>query len=102
MSTGLECSFIELANGEHYYLLERGDAPRNAWDWREYADAFGPFASFDAAYQHLSDNHCNPGGYSSGGAPIETPDEVLQRLLDNAEKPEPRRRAYSGYGRFGF
>lgn len=64
MSTGLECNFVEWEPGKWYYVLEDDDAPKNAWDWMEYATAYGPFSSFDAAYDHLDNNHPNPGGYS--------------------------------------
>lgn len=65
MSTGLNCNFVEVTGGPHtewFYLLEQGSAPKNAWDWREYADAYGPFEGEEAARKHLRDNHANPGG----------------------------------------
>jgi hypothetical protein len=37
-------------------------APKNSWDWREHARAYGPFPSQDAAVKHLQSNHANPGG----------------------------------------
>lgn len=64
MSTNSECAFVEAEPGKWYYALEDGDAPRNAWDWKEHASAYGPFDSFDEAHRHLGDNHANPGGYS--------------------------------------
>lgn len=63
MSTGLECVIEEKEPGRWFYVLERWDAPKNAWDWREHADTYGPFASDEAAIDHLRDNHPNPGGY---------------------------------------
>lgn len=94
MSTGLNCSFIEVKPGEWWYILEQGSAPKNAWDWREYADAYGPFTSEDLAKTHLRNNHANPGGwdvreYVEGFAP----DKVLQSLLDAAKARRSR-----GYG----
>jgi hypothetical protein len=47
--------------GEWFYLLEDSDAPKNSWDWREYATCYGPFSSEAAARDHL-DIHQNPGG----------------------------------------
>lgn len=88
MSTGLSCDFIEVEPNKWYYLLEHGDAPKNAWDWREYATAYGPFSSQEAADKHLSDNHANPGGYTS--IPYQEgfkPDEVLAKLIAKAEPP---------------
>lgn len=63
MSTGLNCEIIEVEPEKWYYILEHGSAPKNAWDWYEYASAYGPFGSYDAATAHLHDNHANPGGY---------------------------------------
>ena len=42
MSTGLECDLIEVEPQQWYYVLDQG-SPRDAWDWREYANAYGPF-----------------------------------------------------------
>jgi hypothetical protein len=88
MSTGLECEFRERKPGEWYYVLEDWDAPKCAWDWREYATAYGPFASEDDANGHLSDNHANPGGY--GVVRYEegrNESDVVAALLDSATKP---------------
>jgi len=85
MSTGLECAFIEVEPGRWYYLLEDWDAPKLAFDWREYATAYGPFDSEEKGIEHLDDNHPNPGGWSSRPyQPGFEPDEVLARLI---EKP---------------
>ena len=65
MSTGLECNFIEATPGQWYYILETGWGPKNAWDWREYANAFGPFPTEDVAQNHLFRHHANPGGWFS-------------------------------------
>ncbi len=88
MSTGLNCDFIQVTeNGgkpnEHYYILERGDSPKGGWDWREYAEAYGPFVSFDLAMEHLNKNHSNPGGFSSGKETLASivADPVLNKLI---------------------
>ncbi|MET8411727.1 hypothetical protein ABZV34_27140 [Streptomyces sp. NPDC005195] len=82
MSTGLECQFIEVKHGQWYYVLEDGDAPKGAFDWREYATAYGPFTTHDAAADHLITTHANPGGYEicryTDGF---EPDTVLAALL---------------------
>lgn len=93
MSTGCECAFIEVKPGEWFYLLEDFDAPKGAWDWREHATAYGPFATFDQAEQHLSDNHANPGGFSERPY-VEgyEPDELMQRLISNARRPRAAHR----------
>jgi hypothetical protein len=86
MSTGLECDFIEVEPAKWYYVLEDGFAPKNAWDWREFARAYGPFPTEDTALEHLRKNHANPGGYNT--APYVEgfkPDETLAKLIAEAE-----------------
>ena len=94
MSTGLNCEFINRkASPGHeedrwYYVLEHGSAPKQCWDWREYATAYGPFASEDEADCHLSANHANPGSsstYERDEAWLASERGVtLRTLLDNA------------------
>jgi len=62
MSVQRECVFLESTPGEWYYILERTDAPRDAYDWLDYAEAFGPFRSESQAHDHLHRHHANPGG----------------------------------------
>lgn len=95
MSTGLNCDFYEVEEGKHYYVLENWDAPKMAWDWREYATAYGPFPSDDAASEHLRQNHANPGGRTMCSLIGQEPDDVLKRLFAEARKPEA-----SGYWRY--
>jgi hypothetical protein len=93
MSTGLNCGFIEVSPGAWYYLLEDWNSPKGAWDWREYATAYGPFGDLERALEHLSDEHANPGGYWVDRYNPEKPrqlDEVLARLLKEAVPPEGR------------
>lgn len=63
MSTGLECCFVEREEGKWYYILENWSSPKGAWDWLDYATAYGPFSSEDQAELHLDRNHANPGGW---------------------------------------
>lgn len=63
MSSGMECNFIEPQAGKWYYVLQNWSCPAGAWDWRDDATCYGPFASYDKACEHLSDNHSNPGGH---------------------------------------
>lgn len=87
MSTGCECEFIEVAPGRWYYVLEDLHAPKNAWDWRDNASAWGPFPDLEKADQHLRDHHANPGGHSvSEYAEGFTPDEVLAALIAGARR----------------
>jgi len=86
MSTGQECMFVEEKPGRWHYILEDYNAPKNSWDWMEYARAYGPFQTQDQADQHLSDHHANP-----GGSFIITHDKVrmtpvLEKLLGESEK----------------
>ncbi len=64
MSTNLECHIIEPEPSKWYYVLEDGNAPKNAWDWREYATATGPFSTEQEAQDHLAKHESNPGGLS--------------------------------------
>ena len=60
MSTGADCIIIEKKPGEWHYRLQHwpyGECP-------EYSE-YGPFNSEDSAILHLSDNHANPGGWST-------------------------------------
>lgn len=100
MSTNSECLFIQVKSDQWYYVLEDYNAPKNAWDWREYATAYGPFRTEDAANGHLCDNHANPGGSTTqelpeGVAVLDlSKDEVLRRLIDEAQKNMRQIRAY--------
>jgi hypothetical protein len=85
MSTDQACAFIEVQPGHWYYLLEDWDAPKGAYDWREYATAYGPFGTENKAIEHLSDNHANPGGWSR--SPYREgfePDDVLAQLIEES------------------
>ena len=67
MSTGLNCEFVSPKGDLWYYILEDYSAPKVTWDWKEYATCYGPFSSFEAAYNHLHRCHSNPGGYRTVG-----------------------------------
>lgn len=94
MSTGLECEFIEPQSGEWYYLLEDGSSPKAAFDWREYASAFGPFSSFESAEKHLRDNHANPGGYVVVEHTEFRMDDVYEGLINSADEPDMHDRSF--------
>lgn len=87
MSTNSECVFIEVAPGQWWYVLEDFNAPKNAWDWREHAQAFGPFATEDTARDDLFSNHANPGGWSTYAfREGYKPDPVMARLMTEAKE----------------
>ena len=97
MSTNSECAFIEVEPNKWYYILEDYHAPKNSYDWREHAQAYGPFASMDVAEKHLHDNHANPGGYWEQRYNPEKPykpDEVMTRLMAEAEKRKAEESRY--------
>lgn len=103
MSTGCECLFIEVEKDQWWYVLEDYHAPKNSWDWREYAEAYGPFKTEDEADQHLRDNHANPGGaeiqpYQDGYQP----DQVMQDLMIRAKKRDQFTRVHNRFTRRYF
>lgn len=93
MSSGLECHFVTLETNEVFYVLQDYSCPVGAWDWREYAKAFGPFASEEAAEAHLYVNHANPGGGSSYDHKSGS-DPVLDRLIASARASKSTRRRW--------
>lgn len=101
MSTGSECQFLEIRRNAWYYILEDGGAPDDAWDWRDYASAYGPFSSFDLAHDHLRENHANPGGHweralQAGEETLLTDrDKTLARLIAEATDPATEKRSQS-------
>ena len=97
MSTNVNCLFIEIEPAKWYYILEDYNAPKNSWDWREYASATGPFKTEETAHTHLRNNHCNPGG--SGVQEYKEPidlekDTVLKELIEKAEDPNKPRHTF--------
>ena len=62
MSCQRECRIVEIDPGKWYCILERTDSAKDAWDWKEYAEAFGPFMTAEDTHREL-DRHSNPGGY---------------------------------------
>jgi hypothetical protein len=103
MSTNSNCEFIQVKTDKWFYVLEDYNAPKNAWDWREYAVAYGPFGTEDKAHDHLDNNHANPGGWNVKSLPEGvseldiSKDEILTRLIAEARSPV---RHQSPYPRF--
>lgn len=59
MSSGAECNFVEVKPNEWFLRLQQYPYGAN-----ENYDSYGPFKTFDDAYERLSDFQ-NPGGYST-------------------------------------
>lgn len=81
MSTGCECNIVEVEPGKWYYIIEDYQAPKNSWDWREFATMWGPFESEDKAYLSCRDTHGNPGGYTLTRHVEYKPDKTAEKLL---------------------
>jgi len=91
MSTGCECLFIEIEPKKWYYVLEDYNAPKNSWDWMEYARAYGPFTTEEKAEEHLFDNHANPGSSCTQEySPDYKPSETLKELIASASSCDRR------------
>lgn len=90
MSTNSECLFIQVKPDQWFYVLEDYNAPKNAFDWRDYAQAYGPFQTEELADDHLRKNHSNPGGSTTQKLPEGVmeydfkDDDVLARLIADA------------------
>ena len=87
MSTGFNCEIVSIRADDHphdgswFYILQDWNCPVGAWDWREHATAYGPFASEDDAQFHLQKYQANPGGWSVGENVELDGDDVLRRLV---------------------
>ena len=93
MSTNRECVFIEVEPKQWFYVLENGNAPKDASDWYDFATAYGSFPTFDKALEHLGSNHANPGRFSQLNYHSELTISVsLQKLIDEAESKPHRNR----------
>ena len=55
MSQNRELEFIEAEPGRWFYVLEDSSAPKDSWDWHDYATAYGPFTSYEKAREHQYD-----------------------------------------------
>jgi len=86
MSSGLECCFFEPSLGNWYYALQDWSCPVGAWDWREHATAYGPFADNEAAIAHLRRNHANPGGWNVTPHAEYRGDAVSEQLIRDARR----------------
>lgn len=102
MSTNSNCLFTQVKTNEWFYILEDYNAPKNAWDWREHATAYGPFSSLELAQKHLHDNHANPGGWCTEELPEGVVERelkgILKDLIENARKASVSRSQIQRFG----
>jgi hypothetical protein len=96
MSTGANCEFLKLKTGEWFYVLADWDCPRQAFDWYDYATAYGPFGAEEQAKQHLRDNHANPGGWNVEKDVEVKPGSTLAELIERAGKGQGKFRLRLG------
>ncbi len=79
------CIYIENEDSTWFYLAENEDSPEDAWDWREYATAFGPFDSLEEAADHRVDNRPDVSGCEirrhNPSAPLP---EIVREKIDEA------------------
>lgn len=47
-----ELIFAQNSDMQWFYIIEQRTAPKDAWDWQEYADCFGPFETLEEAQDH--------------------------------------------------
>ncbi|MGY3582337.1 hypothetical protein ACVIGB_000739 [Bradyrhizobium sp. USDA 4341] len=92
MSSGLECELFEPEPGKWYYVLQSYSCPVGAWEWREFAQSYGPFQNQDATEEHLRDNHANPGGYTVSAGSDFRMDDIYRKLISEAEDPSQSNR----------
>lgn len=98
MSTGLNCQTVQTKPDEWFYILEDYSAPKMAWDWREYATAYGPFKTEEEADEHLRRHHANPGGGEIITLEHYRPEEVTTKLFEEARKAMARESSrYGGW-----
>lgn len=99
MSTGQECTIVQVRTDAWYYLLS-DPTVGGVWDWREFAQAYGPFDTEERARMHVTGHHANPGGYSVDPLPpglVEldlSQDPVLAARVADAQSPRALRRRW--------
>lgn len=86
MSTNSECEIVGLDNGQWFWVLEDYNAPKNAWDWREYASCGGPYSTADRAHADMLRGRANPGGHGKTEMTVgqAMADKVLRELIEGA------------------
>jgi hypothetical protein len=52
----MECCILERNYNEWFLIVENADAPLGAYDWKDYATAYGPFYSIMLAQDYLAEH----------------------------------------------
>ena len=69
MSQVRRCDVWKATDGSWYMLLGRFEHAEDEED----CDSFGPFSSSEAAFNHVTRNYSNPGGYDEDGSGTRPP-----------------------------
>lgn len=80
--------------------MEDWSAPKQAWDWREFSTAYGPFGSEEEAYEHLRNSHANPGGHSVTRNDVYVEDETYRKFFNEAAERTAKESSRYGSGRW--
>jgi hypothetical protein len=79
------CLYIEVEPDVWFYLAENEDSPEEAWDWREYATAFGPFDGLGDAMNHRAENRSDISGCEIRHYDADRPKaEIVRAKIDEA------------------
>lgn len=87
-----EMVVVETENREWFYILEDKGAPKDSWDWREYATAYGPFPDIEKALEHEYDSDSDTSGYEIIGYGVKPLDKTDLDLIAKATANAPRMR----------
>jgi len=80
-----ECLFVEPKLGQWFYVLEESNAPKDAWDWREFSTAYGPFPDDTKANLDLVASRANVSGAEIIANDAYQEDPVLVGLFASAK-----------------
>lgn len=96
MSIDKECEFVQISTHEWFYLI--GPQKKRHWgkeDWREQAQAFGPFHSSTHAADHLNRSQSGVRGYllhylPDGRQELNWEEEPLLQKLIQQSRAHPK------------
>jgi hypothetical protein len=79
------CLYIENEDTTWHYLVEDEDSPEDAWDWREYSTASGPFDTLEEAMEHRAGTRSDVSGSEIRKYTPNTPlPEVVRTKIEEA------------------